>query len=93
MVALLLACGCLLWLSPAPALPTPPHGEPLTCDQVEATQYLSWPQSYGAMKNLLGMPEFQTARNDLYKTPNGYLEISYLADGQAWGAIGGRCEF
>jgi hypothetical protein len=94
-----LACGGAavgVWLSTvaqsSPSAAYAPHGEPLTCDQVEATQYLSWPQSYGAMKGLLGMPDFQDARYDLYKTPNGYLEVTYLADGQAWAAMGGRCE-
>lgn len=70
-----------------------PHGEPITCEQLQATRYLAWPQSYAAIKDLLGTPEHWSRGRDLYRAPGGYLEVTYLADGMAWGALGGHCEF
>lgn len=68
-----------------------PHGQPLRCAQWTAARHLKFPQSYQAMINLLGYPDHRTPSFDLYKTPGGYLEITYLSDGRAWGATGGGC--
>lgn len=96
------ALACLgaalgVWLSAvaqsAPGLAYAPHGAPLTCEQVAAAHQLSWPQSYEATKDLLGIPEYWECPADIYSAPEGYLKVLYLADGWGWGVEGGGCGF
>jgi hypothetical protein len=58
----------------------------LSNEQAVSVLYLQWPQSYGAIKDLLGSPQQRTERSDWYLRPGGAVRIDYdPSSGQAIG--------
>lgn len=53
-------------------------GEPITEGQAVSVLYLAYPQSYGAMVDLLGYPDARDSRSDWYRLTRGrWLVIHY----------------
>lgn len=57
----------------------------LTDEQAVSVLYLQWPQSYGAIKSLLGYPQQRTESSDWYLRRGGAIRIDYDREGQAIG--------
>jgi hypothetical protein len=57
----------------------------LTDDQAVSVLYLQWPQSYEAIKNLLGSPQQRSEASDWYLRRGGAVRIDYDRDGNAIG--------
>jgi hypothetical protein len=57
----------------------------LTDDQAVSVLYLQWPQSYGAIKNLLGSPQQRSEASDWYLRRGGAVRIDYDKQGTAIG--------
>ena len=57
----------------------------VTKQQLTSVLYLQWPQSYGAMFNLLGSPAKRDDWADYYVMPNGHSLTVYYANGVATG--------
>lgn len=50
----------------------------ITQEQAAAVPWLAWPQSYSAMVDLLGYPDFRGADADWYRRPDGgHIRIDY----------------
>lgn len=57
----------------------------LSDEQAVSVLYLQWPQSYSAIRNLLGSPQQRSEESDWYLRRGGAVRIDYDRDGNAIG--------